>query len=65
MPKVPFPYEVNGKLVTGNGFLICTNFFLIKPFLIAKFECNMKIPCGRTRDQNNIEYFKISNLYIL
>jgi hypothetical protein len=22
MPKVPYPYEVNGKLVTGNGFLI-------------------------------------------
>jgi hypothetical protein len=37
MPKVPYPYEVNGKLVTGN-----TNLFLIKPFLIAKFDC-MKI----------------------
>ena len=26
MPKVPYPYEVNGKLVTGNGSLIpiCT-----------------------------------------
>ena len=22
MPKVPYPYEVNGKSVTGNGFLI-------------------------------------------
>ena len=22
MPKVPFPYEVNGKLVPGNGSLI-------------------------------------------
>ena len=22
MPKVPYPYEVNGKLVTGNGYLI-------------------------------------------
>ena len=22
MPKVPYPYEVNGKLVTGNGSLI-------------------------------------------
>ena len=21
MPKVPYPYEVNGKLVTGNGSL--------------------------------------------
>ena len=26
MPKVPYPYEVNGKLVTGNGSLtpICS-----------------------------------------
>ena len=22
MPKVPYPYEVNGKLVAGNGSLI-------------------------------------------
>ena len=22
MPKVPYPYDVNGKLVTGNGCLI-------------------------------------------
>ena len=22
MPKVPYPYKVNGKLVTGNGSLI-------------------------------------------
>ena len=22
MPKVPYPYEENGKLVTGNGSLI-------------------------------------------
>ena len=22
MPKVPYPYEVNGKLLTGNGSLI-------------------------------------------
>ena len=22
MPKVPYPYEVNGKVVTGNGSLI-------------------------------------------
>ena len=22
MPNVPYPYEVNGKLVTGNGSLI-------------------------------------------
>ena len=39
MPKVPYPYEVNGKLVTGNGSLK-TNLFLIKPFLIARFDCS-------------------------
>jgi hypothetical protein len=39
MPNVPYPYEVNGKLVTENGFLICTNLFLIKLLLIAKFDC--------------------------
>ena len=41
MPKVPYPYEVNGKLITGNGSLIpiCS---LSKPFLIAKFDCTYK-----------------------
>ena len=43
MPKVPYPYEVNGKLVTGNGSLIHTNLFIIKPFLIAKFDCAMVV----------------------
>ena len=27
MQKVPYPYEVNGKLVTGNGSLIKFVFF--------------------------------------
>ena len=36
MPKVPYPYEVNGKLVKR---LLNTNLFLIKSFLIAKFDC--------------------------
>ena len=37
MPTVPYLYEVNGKLVTGNGALIpiCS----YQTFLIAKFEC--------------------------
>ena len=35
MPKVPYPHEVNGKLVTENGSFI-------KPFLIAKFDCRSK-----------------------
>jgi hypothetical protein len=40
MPKVPYPYEVNGKLVTGNGSLIpiCS---LSKQFLNAKFDCTI------------------------
>ena len=40
MPNVPYPYKVNGKLVTGNWFLN-TNLFLIKPFLIVKFDCTL------------------------
>ena len=35
MPKVPYLYVVNGH---GKWF-INTNLFLIKPFLIAKFDC--------------------------
>ena len=35
MPKVPYPNEENGKLVTGNGsFIPICSFF--KPLLIAK-----------------------------
>ena len=40
MPNVPYPKEVIGKLVTGNGSFN-TNKFLSKPFLIAKFDCKM------------------------
>jgi hypothetical protein len=43
MSNVPYPYEVNGKLVAGNGSLICANKFLIKPFLIDEFDCNMSV----------------------
>ena len=43
MPKVPYSYEVNGKLVTGNGSLVPICSFNIKLFLIAKFDCiNLK-----------------------
>ena len=38
MPKVPYPYEINGKLVTGNG----SNLLLIKSFLIAKYDCTFE-----------------------
>ena len=33
-PKIPYPYEVNGKLVTGNDS------FYTNLFLIAKFDCS-------------------------
>ena len=44
MPNVPYPYEVNGKLVTGNGSLIPISFLskrsllpcLTVPFLVSK-----------------------------
>jgi hypothetical protein len=43
MPKVPYPYEVNGKLEIGHRkWFLNTNLFLIKPFLIAKFDCTCK-----------------------
>ena len=38
MPKVPYPYEVNAKLVTGNGL------FLIEPFPIANQSCMPVVP---------------------
>ena len=40
MPKVPYPYEVNGKLY--RKWFLDTNLFLIKPFLITKFDCTCK-----------------------
>ena len=38
MPNVPYSYVVTWQLVTGNGSLNI-NLFLIKPFLITKFDC--------------------------
>ena len=46
MQNVPFAYEVNWHLVTGNGSLIFANLFLIKQFLIAKFDCTYFSPRG-------------------
>ena len=38
-PKiVPYPYEVNWQIGLKKWFLN-TNLFLIKPFLITKFDC--------------------------
>ena len=54
MQKVPFPcYEVN-----GNWFLNI-NLFLIKPFLIAKFDC---MYIAKTKALNTE---KIDNLIIV
>jgi hypothetical protein len=40
MPKVPYPYE----LQIGHGkWFLNTNLFLIKPFLITKFDCKKNI----------------------
>ena len=42
MPKVPYPYEANGKLVTGNGFLIpicsLSNSFLMPSLTVVEVE---------------------------
>ena len=46
MPKVPYPYEVNGKLVTGNGFLILicslSNRFLLPSLTVYVFSYSLK-----------------------
>ena len=38
MPTVPYPDEVNWQIGQRNWFLN-TNLFLIKPFIITKFDC--------------------------
>ena len=39
MPKVPYPYEVNKNLVTGNGPLY--QFVPYQTVSIAKFDCTI------------------------
>ena len=41
MPNVPYPYEVNWQIGHRKWFLNI-NLFLIKEFLIAKFDCTMQ-----------------------
>ena len=36
MPKVPYPYEVNGKFATGNGSLIPI-FSLLPSLTVVEF----------------------------
>ena len=42
MPNVPYPYEVKWQISHRKWFLN-TNLFLIKPFLIVKFDCTKKV----------------------
>ena len=39
MPKVPYSYKVNEWQIGHRKWFLNTNLFLIKPFLIAKFDC--------------------------
>ena len=39
-PNIPYPYEENWYIEHRKQFLN-TNLFLIKPFLITKFDCSM------------------------
>ena len=45
MPKVPYPYELNGKLVTGNGSLIpicsLSNRSLLPSLTVPAFSRNV------------------------
>ena len=54
MPKAPYPYEVNGKLVTGNGSLtpICSlsNHSLLPSLTVLgmyNFADQLKIPLNK------------------
>ena len=49
MPHVPYPYEVNWQMGHRKWF-INTNLFLIKQFLIAKFDCTKKVTGMSTYD---------------
>ena len=44
MPKVPYPYEVNGKVVTGNGSLIPICSLLPSLTVFAHFLVNFLAP---------------------
>ena len=47
MSNVPYPYEVNWQIGHRKWFLN-TNLFLIKPFLITKFDCTYKFQLKTT-----------------
>ena len=41
MPNVPYPYEVNGKLVTGNGSLIPISSKFVQLELLNKAKARL------------------------
>ena len=43
MPKVPHPYEVSKWQMGHRKWFLNTNLFLIKPFLVAKFDSIIQI----------------------
>ena len=45
MPKVPYPYVVNGKLVTGNGSLIPICFLSNRSLLSSLTVPKKNMPC--------------------
>ena len=55
MPNVPYPYKSKWQIGQGKWFLN-TNKFLIKPFLIAKFDCN-NISFIDQNDGGNVKMF--------
>ena len=57
MPKVPYPYEVNGKLVTGNGSLIpicsLSNRSLLPSLTVVAFSFLDQCPTDHPFAYNN------------
>ena len=67
MPKVPYPYEVNGKLVTGNGSLIpifsLSNSSLMSSLTVLCTKFNVQIRAGQhVSTHANIEGFGLTTL---
>ena len=57
MPNVPYPYEVNGKLVMGNGSLIpiCS---LMPSLTVLMYFINFAMQStGLSREGNSLKWF--------
>jgi hypothetical protein len=66
MPKIPYPYEVNGKLVAGNGSFIpicsLSNRSLLPSLAVLRKSTRA---CGRgqiSSNTNNLSNFFLGNL---